>query len=186
MSSESEPISPRRFAAALPDLPLSALRLKVLEIRNSMSHLLYSNAELKPFADADPPDEVCADAIRENEAVMERMLGRIAALKDEVESRGARWDEFEGGTAGDGEAGAAEGNPGGETAGGEDTGAAGGAHPAWSDGTFRTGTIRLEPSGGQQTGGTLSDEELARQLAERMRALEDDDGDNTAQNGVHL
>lgn len=179
MSSESEPISPQRFAAALPDLPLSALRLKVLEIRNSMSHLLYSNAELKPFADADPPDEVCADAIRENEAVMVRMLERIAALKEEVENRGARWDEFEAGTVGEGEA---EGS-----AGGEEAGAGEGAHPAWSDGTFRTGTIRLEPSSEQQTGGTLSDEELARQLAERMRALDEDgDGDNTAQNGVHL
>lgn len=186
MSSESEPISPERFAAALAELPLSALRLKVLEIRNSMSHLLYSNAELKPFADADPPDEVCAEAIRENEAVMERMLVRIAALKEEVENRGARWDEFEAATAGEGEAAAAEQNASGETAGGEGASAEG-AHPAWSDGTFRTGTIRLEPSGGEQTGGTLSDEELARQLAERMRALEEDgDGDNTAQNGVHL
>lgn len=180
MSSESEPISPRRFAAALPSLPLSALRLKVLELRNSISHLLYSNAELKPFADADPPDEVCVDAIRENEVVLERMLERISILKDEVENRGARWDEFEGGSAPDNGAKDSEGQ---EAEAQDAAGEREGAHPAWSDGTFQTGTIRLEPSGDAQTGGSLSDAELARQLEERMRALDDDD---TTQNGVHL
>lgn len=183
MSSDAEPISPRRFAAALPSLPLSSLRLKVLELRNSISHLLYSNAELKPFADADPPDTVCADAIRENEAVLERMLERISILKDEVEKRGARWDEFESAAPADAgselDRSAGQGTTGeGEARSGED-----GAHPAWSDGTFQTGTIRLEPSGDAQAGGSLSDAELARQLEERMRAL--DDGD-ASQNGVHL
>lgn len=180
MSSESEPISPRRFAAALPSLPLSTLRLKVLELRNSISHLLYSNAELKPFADADPPDEVCAEAIRENEVVLERMLERISILKEEVENRGARWDEFEDGSTADSGAKNGEGQEveARETEDGEE-----GAHPAWSDGTFQTGTIRLEPSGDAQTGGSLSDAELARQLEERMRALDEED---STQNGVHL
>ncbi|KAL2110631.1 hypothetical protein VUR80DRAFT_935 [Thermomyces stellatus] len=180
MSSESEPISPRRFAAALPSLPLSSLRLKVLEIRNSISHLLYSNAELRPFADADPPDEVCAEAIRENEIVLERMLERISLLKEEVENRGARWEEF------DGISGADSGEKNGERREGPPREASDGdegSHPAWSDGTFQTGTIRLEPNGDAQAGGSLSDAELARQLEERMRALDEED---TTQNGVHL
>lgn len=174
MSSESEPISPARFAAALPSLPLSTLRLKVLELRTSISHLLYSNAELKPFADADPPDEVCADAIRENEVVLVRMLERVAMLKEEVEKRGARWEEFEGAAAPE----RGDVQEAGETRAGD---AQEGAHPAWSDGTFQTGTIRLEPSDAQ--GGSLSDAELARQLEERMRALGEEDA---AEDGVHL
>ena len=180
MSSESEPITPARFAAALPSLPLSTLRLKVLELRNSISHLLYSNAELKPFAEADPPDEVCAEAIRENETVLMRMLERIALLKEEVENRGARWEEFDGSSAADGgeRNGEAQGSDAEETGNGEQ-----GAHPAWSDGTFQTGTIRLEPDGNTQTGGSLSDTELARQLEERMRTLDEEDN---SQNGVHL
>ncbi|KAJ4295876.1 hypothetical protein N0V88_004578 [Collariella sp. IMI 366227] len=48
MSSDALPISPSRFAAALPDLPLSALHLKVLELRNSITHLDYSNEQLRP------------------------------------------------------------------------------------------------------------------------------------------
>ena len=55
MSSETQPISPARFAAALKDLPASSLALKVLELRNSIAHLDYSNAELKPFADGVKP-----------------------------------------------------------------------------------------------------------------------------------
>lgn len=51
MSSEALPISPTRFAAALTDLPLSALHLKVLELRNSITHLDYSNEQLRPFAE---------------------------------------------------------------------------------------------------------------------------------------
>jgi hypothetical protein len=51
MSSEALPISPTRFAAALTDLPLSTLHLKVLELRNSIAHLDYSNEQLRPFAE---------------------------------------------------------------------------------------------------------------------------------------
>ncbi|KAK4250803.1 hypothetical protein C7999DRAFT_11448 [Corynascus novoguineensis] len=51
MSAESLPITPARFAAALKDLPLSSLHLKVLELRNSIAHLDYSNEQLRPFAE---------------------------------------------------------------------------------------------------------------------------------------
>ena len=82
MSAETQPITPARFAEALQDLPTSALALKVLELRNSIAHLDYSNAELKPFADGTAsaiespgqqqatttgtPDQDCIDAIKEN------------------------------------------------------------------------------------------------------------------------
>ncbi|EAQ92589.1 hypothetical protein CHGG_00824 [Chaetomium globosum CBS 148.51] len=138
MSSEALPISPTRFAAALTDLPLSTLHLKVLELRNSIAHLDYSNEQLRPFAEgtatatatststtttAPPqqapssttataePDADCADAIRENEGVIARMQERIALVRAEVERRGLGWAEFSerGGAGGrEGEAGGCE------------------------------------------------------------------------------
>ncbi|KAH6650029.1 hypothetical protein F5144DRAFT_625112 [Chaetomium tenue] len=122
MSSEALPISPTRFAAALPDLPLSTLHLKVLELRNSIAHLDYSNEQLRPFAEGTAtatttsttqtstttppqqtpsaaataePDADCADAIRENEGVIARMQERIALVRAEVERRGLGWAEFQ-------------------------------------------------------------------------------------------
>ncbi|OAA82390.1 hypothetical protein LEL_01935 [Akanthomyces lecanii RCEF 1005] len=111
-SADTTPISPARFAAALKDLSVTMLHLKVLEIRNSIAHLQYSNDQLRPFADgtataassgaaaataaASPgePDQDCVDAIRENEQVVERMAERIALVRMEVEERGVSWDEF--------------------------------------------------------------------------------------------
>jgi hypothetical protein len=104
MSSEALPIAPRAFAAALKDLTLQTLHLKVLELRNSLAHLAYSNEQLRPFAEgaADAaagadgvPDQDCVDAIRENEEVMRRMEERIALVRAEVEGRGAAWTEFQ-------------------------------------------------------------------------------------------
>ena len=54
MSNEATPITPARFAEALQELPSSSLALKVLELRNSIAHLDYSNAELKPYAEVTP------------------------------------------------------------------------------------------------------------------------------------
>ncbi|SPQ18847.1 34627e8b-f2c2-4524-abe1-f4479ed8da0a [Thermothielavioides terrestris] len=51
MSADSVPITPARFAAALKDLPLSSLHLKLLELRNSIAHLDYSNEQLRPYAE---------------------------------------------------------------------------------------------------------------------------------------
>lgn len=112
MSSETLPISNPRFAAALKDLSLASLHLKTLEIRNSLAHLAYSNAQLRPFAEgALPtldmaasstenngtfnPDPDCVEAIRENEVVMQRMRERIELVRAEVEGRGVSWREFE-------------------------------------------------------------------------------------------
>ncbi|KAI2609552.1 uncharacterized protein GGS25DRAFT_220424 [Hypoxylon fragiforme] len=113
MSSESQPINPARFASALRDLPATTLALKIAELRNSIAHLDYSNAELKPFAEgrasalpnpsgtsgAVEPDQDCIDAIAENEAVIARMQQRIELIRAEVETnRGLVWSEFMGKT----------------------------------------------------------------------------------------
>jgi len=50
-SSTTTPITPARFAAALKELSAENLALKVFELRNSIAHLDYSNAELRPYAE---------------------------------------------------------------------------------------------------------------------------------------
>jgi hypothetical protein len=193
-SASTEPISPARFAAAIKDLDLPTLRLKVLEIRNSIAHLLYSNAELHPFADgtgADPPDEVCAEAIRENEQVIERMAERVALVKAEVEDRGASWHAFEEDRKKlfeeDGTKKLVEVPPAApQTNGAAGNGAPGPVsnHPAWRDGTIQVGTIQLDgQANGSGTGGSLTDEELERRLRERMRDMDQED---TEDGGMHL
>ncbi|KAG5951841.1 hypothetical protein E4U53_002126 [Claviceps sorghi] len=206
MSADTRPISPSRFAAALKDLSMSMLHLKVLEIRNSIAHLQYSNDQLKPFAegtatalggDANPlPDQDCVDAMRENEAVMERMAERIALIRAEVEGRGVSWAEFR--SKEDVEADAARARAespqrNGRGSAARHSGDTEGVHSAWTDGTFQTGTIRngemhMESrSAASRTstgasGGGRSDDELRRAMEERMRDLDDDEDEG----GMHL
>lgn len=199
MSETTLPISPARFAAALEDLPLSTLHLKAAELRNSIAHLDYSNEQLKPFASGtastitsdvttpQEPDQDCIDAIRENEIVIARMEERIDILKKEVERRGASWREFEDFKEGETVGNAPAAVNGSATA--EESGNMNGVTPAsspWTDGTFQMGrivngeVIMDTPSQTRQTGGSLSDVELTRRLAEQMG---DDDGDD---GGMHL
>ncbi|KAF2973546.1 hypothetical protein GQX73_g43 [Xylaria multiplex] len=192
MSSETQPISSARFAEALQDLPTSSLALKVLELRNSIAHLDYSNAELKPFADgttptldqrgntaeAGQPDQDCKDAIAENEAVITRMQERIELIRAEVEGRGLNWREFQGTT--DEPTSTAQATEDIAMTQDETSTAAtsvtnghlnaGPRHEAWRDGTFQTGTIQ---------GG----EELLRELLNRIPP---EDEDQDADNGMHL
>ncbi|CAK7245915.1 MAG: hypothetical protein STHCBS139747_007520 [Sporothrix thermara] len=110
MSSESLPISPARFAEAIKDLSLSTLHLKVLEIRNDIAHLDYSNEQLLPYAKGtiavlgatstsgdgeSVPDQDCVDAIKENLVVIERKLKQLELVRAEVENRGVSWTEFQ-------------------------------------------------------------------------------------------
>ncbi|KAM0329860.1 hypothetical protein ACHAQA_004025 [Verticillium albo-atrum] len=151
-TADTTPISPARFAAALPPLSLPTLHLKVLEIRNSISHLRTSNIHLLPYAlGTDPPgstpDPDCADAIRENEAVILRMDERITLIRAEVENRGCSWREFEAAKEDEDGAAAADADVAPVTNGLRDARLeeeriADGRHPAWSDGTFQMGTIR--------------------------------------------
>ncbi|KAG0649734.1 hypothetical protein D0Z07_3921 [Hyphodiscus hymeniophilus] len=205
MSNEATPISSTRFAEALKDLPLSTLHLKAAELRNSIAHLDYSNEQLKPFADgtegSSGPDQDCVDAIKENEVVIQRMLERIKLLREEVESRGSSWLEFQSKEE-------LEGTEGGEilvngtgeehASGEEELGIEPGQRSeAWRDGTFQTGTvvnreIRMDdtPSttstngtNANGTGGRLNDDALRRAMEERIRALAADGDDDV---GMHL
>ncbi|KAK3498200.1 hypothetical protein B0T13DRAFT_511388 [Neurospora crassa] len=167
---ESLPITPQAFAAALEDLPVSALHLKVLEIYNSIAHLKYSNEQLRPFAEGieaplgsstgesaqNQPDPDCVEAILENEQVIARMEERVQLIKNEVERRGLSWTEFE--RKDEVEAAAARNRARGPVETGEDsddeeqgqpmtngtstTTTTTTQHPAWMDGTFQTGVIR--------------------------------------------
>ncbi|KAI1386876.1 uncharacterized protein F4822DRAFT_328680 [Hypoxylon trugodes] len=187
MSSETQPINPARFAEALKDLPAESLALKVLELRNSIAHLDYSNAELKPYAEGraptldqqgetTQPDQDCIDAIAENEAVITRMQERIELIRVEVEGRGLSWREFQG--KADEETAATDGgNTDSDhlTNGVNGTGASDQTqHPAWQDGTFQTGTI-------SQLG--AEERELLRQLQSRMPPEDEDDD---PEGGMHL
>ncbi|RKU40663.1 hypothetical protein DL546_002079 [Coniochaeta pulveracea] len=156
MASETTPITPTAFAAAIKELSLPLLHLKVLEIRNSIAHLDYSNEELRPFAEGTQavhssstpqPDQDCIDAIAENETVIARMLERIELIKAEVEERGCSWTEFQSkeeveaeerrrgeGLEGRGLVNGVNGH-----AGGGDVHEEG--RDPWRDGTFQTGTI---------------------------------------------
>ncbi|KAK5658702.1 hypothetical protein OQA88_1511 [Cercophora sp. LCS_1] len=206
MSAEALPITPARFAEALKDLSLSSLHLKVLELRNSIAHLDYSNEQLRPFAEgtatalgATPsePDPDCIEAIRENKEVIEKMQERIRLVRAEVEQRGSSWTEFE--SKEEAEAKAAVGQDAPAQANGvnghtEDAPRAGEqSHSAWTDGTFQTGVIRGDQlvmdsvarsrSNPSTTGGSLTDEELRRRMEEQLRDLENDDDD---EGGMHL
>lgn len=206
MSNEATPIPPARFALALKDLPLSTLHLKAAELRNSIAHLDYSNEQLQPFAEGteggNGPDQDCADAIKENEVVIARMLERIALLKEEVEGRGSSWLEFQSSEeleAGmEGESGERLLNGRGEEHVDEvemGEGASEERSEAWSDGTFQTGRIvngQVQMDGSPGTsgntngsaGGRLDDDALRRAMEERMRSLADEGDDD--HEGMHL
>jgi len=147
MSSTSTPISRRRFAEAIKELPLANLHFKAAEIRNSISHLESSKQQLEPFAN--DGDRDCAEAIQENEVVIRRMEERIRLLRQEVEGRGFKWGKDEGGKEG------------GEMNGHDDI------QSVVEGAERRTGSL----------GGSLGDEELARRLAERMDEDGDEGGD---------
>jgi len=160
MSSTSTPIPAHLFAAALPALPLSSLHAKAAEIRNAIFHLRRSNAQLRPHADLGDRD--CQTAIAENEDVLCRMEERVGLLKGEVEGRGYLWDGGGGVRFEEGRVGGAVGEVEGVNGNGEGR--------ELVDGRAGAGA-------GEERGGRLGDEELARRLRERM----EEDGD-----GVHL
>ncbi|KAK4181675.1 hypothetical protein QBC36DRAFT_373899 [Triangularia setosa] len=207
MSSTTPPITPQAFATALTTLSLPSLHLKVLELRNSIAHLDYSNEQLQPFASTSPPDDVCVEAIQENNIVIERMQERIKLVRDEVESRGFSWREFQ--SKEELEA-LDKQEPGvaitatttttrtttvtnGET-----------RHSAWTDGTFQTGRIvggqvvmddvsgdrqtvgqgQQQQQQQQQQGGSIGDEELRQRMEERMRNM--GVGADDEEGGMHL
>ena len=89
MSSNAAPISARRFAEAIQDLPVGSLHSKGAEIRNSITHLSRSNRELRPHAQEG--DQDCLEAMQENSDAISRMEERIGLLKIEAARRGLPW-----------------------------------------------------------------------------------------------
>lgn len=193
MSADTTPISPARFASAIKDLSLGMLHLKVLEIRNSIAHLQYSNDQLKPFADGTSaalgessaaPDQDCIDAIKENEVVIDRMAERLAIIRAEVEDRGVSWTEFQ--SQDEVEASTnSEALTNGDVVAEDQTAET--RHSAWTDGTFQTGTIsngqvRFDSQpGGQTTSTNQGEAQSTTQGAERQDGHNDDEED-----GLHL
>jgi len=171
MSAEAQPISPARFALAIQDLPVENLYSKAREISNSIAHLERSNKQLQEYSDSirgdstipdgtrEEGDRECLEAIKENEVVIERQKERIELLKREVESRGGKWHEVNGGGEKTRVNGAQETN----------------GHVEDSSEAVQNGS-RVSNSGGG-----LTDEELQRRMMERMAEQDDDDGD-----GIHL
>ncbi|KAK7995210.1 hypothetical protein PG990_013983 [Apiospora arundinis] len=96
MSAQTRPPTAEEFAIALTELPASSLALKVLELRNQIAHLDYSIAEMRPFAEAAEPDQICVEGIQENEVVIGKVQQRIELIRKEVENRGMSWHEFDG------------------------------------------------------------------------------------------
>lgn len=96
MSAQTRPPTAEEFALALTELPASSLALKVLELRNQIAHLDYSIAEMRPFAEAAEPDQICVEGIQENEVVIGKVQQRIELIRKEVENRGMSWHEFDG------------------------------------------------------------------------------------------
>ncbi|RDA91734.1 hypothetical protein CP533_4751 [Ophiocordyceps camponoti-saundersi (nom. inval.)] len=174
MSADTTPIPPARFAAALQDLSPGMLRLKLLEIRNSVAHLQYSNDQLKPFADAEPPDEDCVEALRENEIVIDRMAQRVALVRAEVDRRGLSWSDF---NVDDPPPVQAEE----DASTGEDARA---PHPAWSDGTFQTGSLTNGEVRLHDTGETTSDHAAERPAGQDSHPPTEESNDPDG--GMHL
>lgn len=158
MSSSAPPISATRFAAALPDLPLSSLYAKVAEIANSISHLQASNKELQVCAAEG--DSECAEALMENVQVIDRMKERMNLLRNEVERRGLVWNEE-------------------EKLASEDNGD---LEATLINGHQARGQLAEDTQTSEPVTRRLRDEDLADLLMERVR----DEEDEESSNGIHL
>lgn len=175
MSSSASPISPARFSAAIKDLPLGNLHSSAAELRNSIAHLRSSNDQLRPFTEGEQhADQDCADAIKENEEVIERMMGRIGMLKREVERRGFKWVELEEEEEEE-EGGVVNGHVGGHEGDEEEEEEEEGQEE--DNSAARSGPTRADaPTTRPSHGGRIGDEELRRLVEERLHG-DNDDGD---------
>ena len=140
---------------------MGSLHAKAAEIRNSVAHLTASNDQLREHADAG--DEDCAQAVKENEDVIQRMESRVQMLKDEVEERGLPWHP-ESGTSNVGSNQPVDGTINGH------------AEP---ENRVQAGSSSAPPA----TSGRLSDRELQELLAERLGETSNADFNDE---GVHL
>jgi hypothetical protein len=92
MSNEARPITSESFSKALTELSVANIFAKASELNNSIAHLKLSNVQLREFANQG--DKECADAVKENDEVIQSMEHRVLLCQFEVEqNRGMKWDE---------------------------------------------------------------------------------------------
>ena len=171
-SDAATPIDPVRFTLAIHDLPIDALHSKAAEIRNSISHLRHSNAQMLPFADEG--DQDCKEAMFENLTVIGRMNVRLSLLRQEVEMRGLPWSA-------EGEEGESEHE---KTVDGLPNGVVGIATNGVAESRGSNGAAQGESAPAPRApSGRLTDEELRRQLEAQLGV---EDGEEGSSAGVHL
>ncbi|KIW99823.1 uncharacterized protein Z518_10751 [Rhinocladiella mackenziei CBS 650.93] len=163
MSAESQPISAERFALAIQDLPVENLYSKAHEIANSIVHLERSNRQLQEYIESIRSDTTLPDNTREesdkdcSDAIQENKVV-IERQQERIELL-KREVERRGARWHDGDG---DGKTNGTS-----------PSPATSgDASQAVG----------RTGGRLTDEQLRRQMMERMG---DDDHDDS-RDGMHL
>jgi hypothetical protein len=153
MSSETRPISSSQFALAIHDLPLDTLYSKAAEIQNSIAHLQRSNKQLQEYSDSINNDQSLAGEVKEqvgDRECLEAIRENEVVINRQKERVGLLREEVE--------------------ARGEIW------HMVSGDGI---GGSALNGAGGPGGAGPrprLTDDELRRQMAERMGDDEDDEG----------
>src|SRR5690606_24967247 len=97
MADATTPISPARYASALPSLPDDALFGEHQRLTLALSHLHRSNAELGAGEWADDP--VCRQAVEDNRGVIARFEAFVGMVEGEMGKRGLRREGGEEGEA---------------------------------------------------------------------------------------
>jgi hypothetical protein len=154
MSAESRVISSSDFAKAIEDLPVENLYTKAAEIANSVSHLERSNSQLQEYSDSIRNDSSLNASTRE--AGDKDCLEAIRENQVVIERQRSRIGLLKAEV---------------ERRGGR-----------WHEGDF--GSSTNGSSNQIATGGTLTDEELRRQMQDRL-GDEDEDEDGGG-DGMHL
>jgi hypothetical protein len=162
MSADSTPISAQQFALAIQDLPIENIYSKAHEIRNSISHLERSNQQLQAYIDSIKTDASLPEATRQegDKDCSDAIHENAVVIKRQQERMELLKQEVE-------RRGARwhERDNGAKVNGSPEESAPNGEAPATSRGT----------------GGRLTDEELRRQMMERI--VEDH---NNEDEGMHL
>jgi hypothetical protein len=162
MSGGSLSITAEQFALAIQDLPVENLYSKADEIRHSINHLDHSNAQLQEYIDSIRSDQSLSESERQEgdkdcaEAIQENGVV-IARQKERIELL-KHEVERRGGKWHD------------DDTGGQVNGS-----------SEETATEAEVPASSRAPGGRLTDEDLRRQMMERIGAEEEDEDE-----GMHL
>lgn len=89
MTDQTQPISLADFQLAIGELDVPIIEAKIAEFQRSISHLERSNRDLKEYIQSEPQkDNICEDAIADNEVVIGRIKERIRLCEAEIEKQG--------------------------------------------------------------------------------------------------